>query len=143
MTDTNIPQKARTRTNGPADHSVADEPDILHEILVTTALNQRLLMRILSHLENSSMDRMNREADSFREQFERHYAPDRVVGSPGPDEPVSPGDLPVGREEERRGHDLDTASDDEVSADAPIGEDNATRQQREFDRPKSDETKDR
>jgi hypothetical protein len=90
--DTHYPHPGRSRMDDHAEHSVTGAPDALHEILVTTALNQRLLMRILSHLENSSWERVNKEADSFREHFERHYAPDAEEGAPAAGIAAPPGD---------------------------------------------------
>ena len=102
-----------------ADHTT-HAPITLRTLLTATAINERLLMRIIHTLENSSWERMTDEVEVLRKRLEEE-------ADTKPADPVEPGDLPVGREEERRGTDLPSPPDEEPTAEPPLGTDNETR----------------
>jgi hypothetical protein len=113
----------------PAPAQVKVEVDALENLVVAAAVNKRLLMRILAHLERRELADLHDEVAALDHEF-RHtvHAGMAAEAEPLAEERVPRGDLPVGREEERRGHALANADTKTSSADSPvIGKDLPTR----------------
>jgi hypothetical protein len=102
-------------------------------LLTASAVNKRLLMRILAHLENRDLKDLHGEVALLNEEFRGTIASelkDLIEKHGGrvdavPQRPVSEGELPRGREEERRGHALpnDPTSDQNTVIGPPLGRD--------------------
>jgi hypothetical protein len=102
-------------------------------LLTAAAVNKRLLMRVLAHLEKKDLKELHDEVAMLNDEFrttiaselksliERHGGRVDAV-EPGP---VPEGELPRGREEERRGHSLpnEPSSGDDPAIGAPLGRD--------------------
>jgi hypothetical protein len=90
-------------------------------LVTAAAVNKRLLMRILAHIEQKDLSVIHDEVAmldaEYREQIVNELSELRTWPA---DEPVPAGDLPVGREEERRGHDLPNEGGEPASDEKPI-----------------------
>jgi hypothetical protein len=114
------------------------------DLLTAAAVNQRLQMRILARLENRSLEDLQEEVAALDTELRGHVIaelggairPDERMRRPEVrrEEPVDEGALPVGREEERRGHALPNDTEEELPADsvsgAPLGRDQDERVRR-------------
>lgn len=88
----------------------AAETEALNNLLTAAAVNKRLLMRILAHLEQKDLDELHAEVAALDAAFRTTARPGLEKSLAEPEEPterpLDAGELPVGREEERRGHAL-------------------------------------
>lgn len=123
-------------TGGPGRHpphamrTYSPEFKAFANLVTAAAVNKRLLMRILSHLEHKEMGEIHEEVAALDSEFRTTVMHELLGTTPAvpvtvPEAPVEQGDLPLGREEERRGHALPNekgAPDDGVEG-APIGRD--------------------
>ncbi|MGV3636468.1 MAG: hypothetical protein ACO1NQ_02350 [Flavobacteriales bacterium] len=113
------PKEDNTPSGG--ELSLTKEAQALIDLVTAAAVNKRLLMRILAHLERKDLVVIHEEVAALDAEF-RSTVRAGVQGpdgqDPKPERPVKEGALPVGREEERRGHALPNA--DEV-ADGTTG----------------------
>ncbi|MEO8068299.1 MAG: hypothetical protein ABI599_11455 [Flavobacteriales bacterium] len=113
--------------------STAPEFEAFANLLTAAAVNKRLLMRILSNLEDKDLVELHEEVAKLNEEFRSTIVSELNElqelsgrGTSGPSRPVEPGALPVGREEERRGHSLpnkDAEGDVAGSLGSPLGRD--------------------
>ncbi|HEY0976976.1 MAG TPA: hypothetical protein VGE21_05855 [Flavobacteriales bacterium] len=99
-------------------------------LVTAAAVNKRLLMRILAHLENKEMEDIHEEVAALDTEFRTNVMHELLGTTPAPansepEAPVQEGDLPQGREEERRGHALPNAESGPgtTTEGAPIGRD--------------------
>ena len=102
-------------------------------LLTAAAVNKRLLMRVLAHLEKKDLKVLHEEVAMLNEEFRNTISMElqsliekyggRVESVEA--RPVSEGELPRGREEERRGHSLanDPGPADAPAIGAPLGRD--------------------
>jgi hypothetical protein len=98
-------------------------------LVTAAAVNKRLLMRILAHIEQKDLSVIHDEVAALDAEFREAIVNElSELRTWPPDEPVPPGEIPVGREEERRGHDL--PNEDEASTEdkpIPLGTDQQAR----------------
>jgi hypothetical protein len=113
----------------PTAAQVKVEVDALENLVVAAAVNKRLLMRILAHLESRDLSDLHDEVAALDREFRSMVHTGMVAeAEPDKEERVHRGDLPVGREEERRGHALTNTDAKASSSDSPvIGKDQPTR----------------
>lgn len=99
-------------------------------LVTAAAVNKRLLVRILAHLENKELTVVHEEVAALDEEFRRQVT-DELTELLAPhlsvEQPAEKGALPLGREEERRGHALPNAANAEATADMPLGQDRQER----------------
>jgi hypothetical protein len=101
-------------------------------LVTASAVNKRLLMRILAHLENKDLSVIHDEVAALDADFRKTVVSElKELLRPAADEPIPEGSLPTGREEERRGHALPTdekaGTTGEQDPEVPIGVDHETR----------------
>lgn len=96
-------------------------------LITAAAVNKRLLMRILAHLESKELSALHEEVAALDADFRRTIVAelDELRRQP-PEVRLPAGSLPTGREEERRGHALESTND-AASGEAPVGVDHDAR----------------
>lgn len=88
-------------------------------LVAAAAVNKRLLMRIVAHLEGKDLAVIHEEVAALDAEFRSTIGPQlNELRANGPQTRVAPGSIPVGREEERRGHAL---PNEEADATQPTG----------------------
>ena len=118
-------------------HAMHDaiEAKALANLVTAAAVNKRLLMRILAHLEQKDLADMHAEVAALDAEFRATVTPE--LEAPGPiiapahpvdEAPLPEGDIPVGREEERRGHALPNEAEADTDRQGnTLGRDQHTR----------------
>ncbi len=107
------------------------EMNALENLVVAAAVNKRLLMRILAHLEGRDPAELHDEVAALDHEFRQTVRAGMSRDQHDiPEEKVRQGELPVGREEERRGNALENKpmKPDAVTG-AALGKDQSTRNQ--------------
>ena len=99
----------------------------LANLLTAAAVNKRLLMRVLAVVEHKELLVLHEEVAALDADFRRTIVAelDELRRQP-PEVRLPEGAVPLGREEERRGHAVPN-EDHEASTEAPIGTDHEAR----------------
>ncbi len=111
------------------------EAKALANLVTAAAVNKRLLMRILAHLEQKDLSELHEEVAALDAEFRTAVTaelegatPDLEAAQAMPEAPLAEGEIPVGREEERRGHALpNTEEVPDGSEGTELGRDHITR----------------
>lgn len=111
------------------------EAKALTNLVAAAAVNKRLLMRILAHLEGKDLSELHDEVAALDAEFRSTVTTEVEGTAPGSDEAkaipeayLAHGEIPVGREEERRGHALpNTEEMQDGSEGTDLGRDHLTR----------------
>jgi hypothetical protein len=124
------PMSASSTHNALDPSRIHVEAQALENLVVAAAVNKRLLMRILARLEGCDLEQLHDEVEALDREF-RSTVRDGMSADNDDEvreEGIAQGDLPVGREEERRGHGLANSGDQSVpSGNTPMGKDQVTR----------------